>query len=72
MGPPVIESSRVEKEAILEAAKLMLVAARTAPKTAGIDDIVSSIVYGEEKDRIARKMESIGEERRIEGFESSF
>ncbi|MGC8998523.1 MAG: ferredoxin domain-containing protein [Candidatus Bathyarchaeia archaeon] len=65
---PKIESEIGEKEAILEAAKLMLAAARTAPKTAGIDDILTMIVYGEEKDAIAEKMEEIAEQRKIDGF----
>jgi uncharacterized ferredoxin-like protein len=65
---PKIESEKAEKEAILEAAKLMLAAARTAPKTAGIDDILTLIVYGEEKDAIAEKMSEIAEQRNIDGF----
>ena len=68
MSPRVIESKNGEKDAVLEAAKFMLIAARTAPKTAGIDDILTLIVYGKEKDNIARKMEEIGEKRKIEGF----
>ena len=55
---PKIESEKGEKEAILEAAKLMLTAARTAPKTAGVDDILTMVVYGEE----------IAEQRKIDGF----
>lgn len=66
--PPEINSKDGETEALLEAAKIMLIAARTAPKTAGIDDIMTSIIYGEEKDTIASKMEEIAEERKIEGF----
>ncbi|MBS7635989.1 hypothetical protein KEJ37_01365 [Candidatus Bathyarchaeota archaeon] len=46
----------------------MLAAARTAPKTAGIDDILTLIVYGEEKNAIAEKMEEIAEQRKIDGF----
>jgi uncharacterized ferredoxin-like protein len=65
---PKIEGEKGEKEAILEVAKLMLASARTAPKTAGIDDILTLIVYGEEKDAIAEKMNEIGEERKIDGF----
>ncbi|MEM3566353.1 MAG: DUF2148 domain-containing protein [Candidatus Bathyarchaeia archaeon] len=65
---PSIKSENGEREAILEAAKLMLAAARTAPKTAGIDDILTLIVYGEEKDAIAEKMEEIAEQRKIDGF----
>jgi uncharacterized ferredoxin-like protein len=68
MSPPIIESKKGEGEALLEAAKFMLIAARTAPKAAGIDDILTLIVYDEEKDRIANKMEEMGEERKIEGF----
>jgi uncharacterized ferredoxin-like protein len=65
---PMIKSENAEREAILEAAKLMLISARTAPKSAGIDDILAIIVYGEEKDVIAAKMEEMAEERKIEGF----
>jgi uncharacterized ferredoxin-like protein len=46
----------------------MLVAARTAPKTAGVDDILTLIVHGEDKDSIAEKMEEIAETRGNEGF----
>ncbi|MGQ9506752.1 MAG: ferredoxin domain-containing protein [Candidatus Bathycorpusculaceae bacterium] len=65
---PTIESKNAEKDALLEASKLMLVAARTAPKAGGIDDTLTSIVYGKEKDAVAEKMEQIAEERKIEGF----
>jgi len=68
LSPPIIESKNGEKDAIFEAAKLMLIAARTAPKSGGVDDILTLIVYGEEKDAIAGKMEEIAEERKIEGF----
>jgi uncharacterized ferredoxin-like protein len=46
----------------------MLIGARTAPKSGGIDDILTSIVYGGEKEAIAEKMEKIAEERKNEGF----
>jgi uncharacterized ferredoxin-like protein len=68
MSPPITESKNGEKEALLEAARFMLIAARTAPKTAGIDDILTLIIYDKEKDNIAEKMEEIAEERKIEGF----
>lgn len=57
-----------EKEVILEIAKLMLVSARTAPKSAGIDDIIMAVVYGKEKDEIATEMDKIAEERNIQRF----
>ena len=65
---PIINNLDAEKEAILHAAKLMLVSARTAPKTGGVDDVLATIVYGEEKERLAAEMEKIAEERQISGF----
>jgi uncharacterized ferredoxin-like protein len=68
MSPPTIEGKEAEKEAIVETAKLMVVAARTAPKTAAMDDVSSLIIYGPEKNAVAEKMEEIGAERGIDGF----
>lgn len=68
LSPPVIESQRGESQGLLEAARLMLLAARTAPKTAGKDDVVALILYGKEKDAVAEKMEEIAVERKSEGF----
>ncbi len=65
---PIVESENGEREAVLGVAKLALVAARTAPKSGGIDDILTIIVHGKEKDAIASKMEEMAEERKIEGF----
>jgi len=64
---PIIQK-KGEREGILEAAKLMLVSARTAPKSAGIDDIVMALVYGKEKDEIAIEMEKIANERNSKKF----
>jgi uncharacterized ferredoxin-like protein len=57
-----------EKQGILEVAKLMLISARTAPKSAGIDDLVLAVVHGKEKDEIAAEMDRIAEERNLKGF----
>lgn len=65
---PTIESVKGEHEGLLEVARLMLIAARTAPKTAGLDDVLTCIVYDREKEAIAEMMEKIAEERKIEGF----
>jgi len=62
------EETEFEEEAILTAAKLMLISARTAPKTGGKDDIYTKLITGKQKDRIAAKMESIGRKRRIPQF----
>ncbi len=57
-----------ERQGVLEVAKLMLVSARTAPKSAGIDDLILVVVYGREKDEIAAEMDKIAEERKLTGF----
>jgi uncharacterized ferredoxin-like protein len=68
MTPPIVDSRSAERGGILEAARLMLISARTAPKSAGIDDVLAVIVYGKEKDAIADKMEQIGKKRKVEAF----
>ncbi|MAG14377.1 MAG: hypothetical protein CL874_00610 [Dehalococcoidales bacterium] len=53
-----INSVEAEGEAVLEAAKLMAVSARTAPKTRGLDSIKTIILHGGgELERLARAME---------------
>jgi uncharacterized ferredoxin-like protein len=58
----LLTSNEVEKEAALYIAKLMLVAARTAPKAGGRDSIVTAIIDGNDKDKLAVEMERIGKE----------
>jgi len=65
---PIIDSDRSEEEALLNVAKLMMVSARTAPKSGGKDDVETLLVFGEEKDRIADEMEKIATERNSKGF----
>lgn len=65
---PIIESVEAESDGLLQAAKLMVVSARTAPKSGGKDDIHAMVVYGREKDELAEEMERIGKERGIKGF----
>jgi uncharacterized ferredoxin-like protein len=65
---PLIEGKKAEREAILQAAKLIVLAARTAPKTAGVDDVVSLIVYGSEKNAVAEEMNEIATDRKLENF----
>ena len=52
----------------MDAAKLMLISARTAPKSGGVDDVFTLIVLGKEKDELADEMDRIAEERKISGF----
>jgi len=65
---PIVESGQGENEGILNAAKMMLIAARTAPKSGGRDDVQTLLVYGEEKDAIAQEMDRIGKERGLPSF----
>lgn len=58
----------MESEGVKQAAKFMLVSARTAPKSGGVDDIVTAIVTGAEKEALATEMEKMAEERRISNF----
>jgi len=51
------------KDAILDAAKLMAISARTAPKTKGLDDIEIAVLSSEDDlKRLAEEMERIGSE----------
>ena len=59
----ILDSSVVEEETTLIVAKLMVVAARTAPKTRGDDRIKTAIVTGKEKDDLASVMEEMGRVR---------
>jgi len=56
----VMNSDIAEDDALLNVAKLMVVAARTAPKARGEDSIKTAIVTGREKDELAHVMEEIG------------
>jgi uncharacterized ferredoxin-like protein len=66
---PVVSGEEQEREALRQAARLMLVSARTAPKSGGVDDIVTATVYGEEKEAIAAEMDRIARERNLKWFE---
>ena len=59
----VIDSEGAESDALLNVAKLMVVAARTAPKAMGEDKIKAAIVTGKEKDDLANMMEQMGKAR---------
>lgn len=59
----IVSSIDAEKDAVLIVAKLMLTAARTAPKAGGLDSIVTAILNGEEKEKLSETMERIGKEK---------
>jgi len=57
-----IDGKDMEQAGLQEAARAICVAARTAPKGRGVDNLVTMVLTGEEKERIAREMQRIGEE----------
>ena len=64
----MISGQEAEKEAIRQVARLMCAAARTAPKGRGVDNIVTAVVEGDEKNAIARAMMKIGKEKETQSF----
>lgn len=58
-----MQSNPAESQALLLVAQLMVVAARTAPKARGEDDISTAIVTDEDKARLADTMDSLGRTR---------
>ncbi len=65
---PIIDNFKSETDGLLDVAKLMMISARTSPKSGGRDDIETLLVYGDEKDKIADEMDSIAAERDSKGF----
>jgi uncharacterized ferredoxin-like protein len=63
-----IEDRQLEKEGLLEVARLMCVAARTAPKGRGVDRLVATVLTGDEKDKLADEMQRVGERDSIDFF----
>ena len=50
-----------EEAAVLDTARRMCAAARTAPKARGIDYVQTMVVTGDEKEQLAREMDHLGE-----------
>ncbi len=59
----ILTSEDSECDALLNVAKLMVVAARTAPKAMGDDKIKATVITGKEKDELANTMEQMGKTR---------
>lgn len=55
----IYSSEKMEQAAVLDAAQLMCAAARTAPKTRGIDNVKTLVLTGEDLFALADKMEEI-------------
>ena len=60
--------SEAELRALTQVAELMCLAARTAPKAKGVDNLVTTTLEGDEKDRLTAEMRRIGEETKLEFF----
>ena len=54
-------SEDMEKKAITNTASRMCAAIRTAPKARGIDNVITLVLTGSEKDALADKMDEDGE-----------
>jgi len=65
----IINSQEIEERAVERIADLMCVAARTAPKGKGIDNLVTLIVSGQEKDQLSAEMRRVAQESGMEFFE---
>ncbi len=63
-----IEWDEYLEEKLVEAAKEMAIAARTAPKGRGRDQLHLVIITGDDKDALADRMNKIGEEEDIAFF----
>jgi uncharacterized ferredoxin-like protein len=62
------EGREAERKVIERVAEFMCVSARTAPKAKGIDNIVTAIVTGRDKKRLADEMERIGRKKKRKSF----
>ena len=56
-----INSKQAEESAVLNLAYAVCAAARTAPKTRGLDHIETAVLTGEDKDRLAMEMRKLCE-----------
>ncbi len=61
----ILRDNPLETDAVFQALNLVVLSARTAPKSAGIDDIEIAIVTGDEKDRLAEKMLEVSEDKHM-------
>lgn len=56
-----IQENQAEEEALLQTAKAMCQAVRTAPKAKGLDFVHTAILTGEEKEKLADEMERLAD-----------
>ena len=61
-------NEEIEERVLMTVAELMCLAARTAPKAKGVDNVATTILEGEEKQQIADQMRQTGEEKELPFF----
>jgi uncharacterized ferredoxin-like protein len=59
----IMQSDPAESQGLLHVAQLMVIAARTAPKARGEDDISTAIVTDDDKAKLADTMDALGRTR---------
>ena len=62
------DGTNMEREGLLEVARRICIAARTAPKGKGPDNLVTVVLTGTEKDEIAQEMQRVGDETGVAFF----
>jgi uncharacterized ferredoxin-like protein len=67
----IYSEKQMEEKAVMDTASRMCAAARTAPKTGGIDNILTLVLSGAEKDALADKMDEIAV-REFKGTTTNF
>ena len=65
----IINSNVIERSGAMMIAELMAIAARTAPKGRGTDNLEILIVEGEEKDNISHELKEITKRNGTDFFE---
>jgi len=65
---PIDFDLELKGEATLDVAQKLAIAARTAPKARGRDDLVISILTNEEKEMVANKLDMLAEEKGFQWF----
>ncbi|SDF20809.1 ferredoxin domain-containing protein [Sporomusa acidovorans] len=65
----IIGSQEIEERSIERIADMMCVAARTAPKARGVDNLVTAIINGQDKDKLSAEMRRIAQESGMQFFE---
>lgn len=65
----IAKSQELEERGVMQVAELICLAARTAPKGRGVDNLVTLVVTGVQKDALAAEMRKIAKESGSQFFE---